>query len=623
LLNKPLKIAVVGGGIAGLYCAWELGKRRNNSVTLFEFLDHLGGRIETLQLDEFYAECGPMRFELAIQPLFHQLMKDLGLDGKFEDFSKTDVVPVNFPRYELENNERYDDGRNASSLDLLRYGLFRIFNKKEEDRKLRISQVVGRETLENFDKETSRKDFLKTRSRIEEFADNLTPEDFHNYRTTYELDEQPLHKLGIWNALARVLSPQAILKLREIGTFYHLIPENPSASEWSIFWLRLSRSDANLSTISDGVQTCTKKLEENLKNSRNVELITGAGVRKIDYGETEGKIHLTISRSHAERPDLNLEFDHVILALPKIPLLNLIDLFPDEIRNYINGVIAFPLLKAFITIRKKWWKEKPQPQKGAPVVPTREIHYFELSEMKKVEIIEKDKERRKKLPESEEEKINLYLDRAMIMLYTDRPATTYWSPYVQLPHQKVQADKPKELKHELAERIYDIIKHERRREHQEFIDIKTEYFIDKKSPIEKMPDYAKKWDFNGEYVTESDSNFTQEYYKLFEHVIDSSPENDAEREKAANTALKKIENNVMSFAIRDWSKLPFGAANHAWAPGIKVPDALERLKGFSLMGRPGNNNLHICGEAYSDYQGFIEGALRSAQQVLDFIYQES
>jgi hypothetical protein len=29
-----------------------------------------------------------------------------------------------------------------------------------------------------------------------------------------------------------------------------------------------------------------------------------------------------------------------------------------------------------------------------------------------------------------------------------------------------------------------------------------------------------------------------------------------------------------------------------------------------------NCRLHVCGEAYSDYQGFIEGALRSAAEVL-------
>ena len=30
----------------------------------------------------------------------------------------------------------------------------------------------------------------------------------------------------------------------------------------------------------------------------------------------------------------------------------------------------------------------------------------------------------------------------------------------------------------------------------------------------------------------------------------------------------------------------------------------------------GATNVHVCGDAYSDYQGFIEGALRSAGRVL-------
>jgi hypothetical protein len=34
-------------------------------------------------------------------------------------------------------------------------------------------------------------------------------------------------------------------------------------------------------------------------------------------------------------------------------------------------------------------------------------------------------------------------------------------------------------------------------------------------------------------------------------------------------------------------------------------------------------NVHICGEAYSDFQGFIEGALRSARHVVETIIGES
>jgi len=40
--------------------------------------------------------------------------------------------------------------------------------------------------------------------------------------------------------------------------------------------------------------------------------------------------------------------------------------------------------------------------------------------------------------------------------------------------------------------------------------------------------------------------------------------------------------------------------------------------GFSLPGCA-DENVHICGEAYSDVQGFIEGSLRSARRAVAFI----
>jgi monoamine oxidase len=49
--------------------------------------------------------------------------------------------------------------------------------------------------------------------------------------------------------------------------------------------------------------------------------------------------------------------------------------------------------------------------------------------------------------------------------------------------------------------------------------------------------------------------------------------------------------------------------------GTEVYQYEQLLKAFSLTGR-GRKNVHICGEAYSDYQGFIEGALSSAEETL-------
>ena len=76
-------------------------------------------------------------------------------------------------------------------------------------------------------------------------------------------------------------------------------------------------------------------------------------------------------------------------------------------------------------------------------------------------------------------------------------------------------------------------------------------------------------------------------------------------------------------AIRDWSKDSYiGAACHAWRHGVKSWEVRERLQAFGLHDAPEVKNVHICGEAYSDYQGFIEGALRSAEAVVKAIIND-
>ena len=144
-------------------------------------------------------------------------------------------------------------------------------------------------------------------------------------------------------------------------------------------------------------------------------------------------------------------------------------------------------------------------------------------------------------------------DRSVGLLYTDRPANAYWTSHIHVPHVGAQVNAPATLKRELAAQL---------------VAVKTER--------ETGP---------------------QESYK---------------------TQIDEMEASIAAFAIHDWSVAgAAGAASHAWLPGVNVPDAMNRLKAFSLIGQPGRDNVHICGEAYSDYQGFIEGALRSAEKAVE------
>jgi Flavin containing amine oxidoreductase len=561
--NISKSIGIVGGGIAGLYIAWKMAQK-GHKITLFECLETFGGRIETVDLMGFKAECGPMRFELATQPMFtHFTQQELGIE--FSAFAQPTSEDPEFTRHLLKerekssaqikaeqdinannntnnvNNDSYQSvlSHLTASLDLLKYGIYRIFNP--EQRHLSLAEVV------------ESKDGISSNSLISKFADSLNNDDYNDIRTHRKLHDQYLHELGLWNALAHIdiLSSHAVAKIRDFGTFYHLIPENPSASEWSIFWLRLFRTDAALSTIPSGVYAIINKIIEKIKElpNNNVDLITNAFVTKVGHSTIDKKVNLSINISNEHGFNTHsIDFDHVILTIPKTPLQKIQDSFPKQIKKHINGVIAFPLLKLFLVTDDPWWSNDniPQAQYGAHTVPTREVHYFPI--------------------QKHEGK-----DLGMIMLYTDRPANAYWQPYVQEPHFKSQNNTPVELKNEIARHVYTTLK---------------AYFIKNNND-------------------NKDNKQTGKHASILER-----PENEA---------IQELQKTVTAFAIRDWSHMPFGGACHAWAPGVIVPTALNELKAFGLVGRAGENNVHICGESYCDYQGFIEGSLRSAKSVMDSI----
>jgi oxygen-dependent protoporphyrinogen oxidase len=76
--SKP-RIAIIGGGIAGLTAAWQLAQIDPTlDVTLFEASRRLGGTVETLHRDNFVIECGPDGW-VTEKPWARDLAIELGL----------------------------------------------------------------------------------------------------------------------------------------------------------------------------------------------------------------------------------------------------------------------------------------------------------------------------------------------------------------------------------------------------------------------------------------------------------------------------------------------------------------------------------------------------------------
>ena len=56
---------------------------------------------------------------------------------------------------------------------------------------------------------------------------------------------------------------------------------------------------------------------------------------------------------------------------------------------------------------------------------------------------------------------------------------------------------------------------------------------------------------------------------------------------------------------------PFGAGYHAWKAGCDVKDVMKYMRKPNV-----EDTIYICGEAYSDKQGWVEGAFCEAEKML-------
>lgn len=63
--------------------------------------------------------------------------------------------------------------------------------------------------------------------------------------------------------------------------------------------------------------------------------------------------------------------------------------------------------------------------------------------------------------------------------------------------------------------------------------------------------------------------------------------------------------------FKDWTDEPFGAGYHAWKAGYSVEKVMPYMR------KPvADERIHIIGEAYSDQQGWVEGAFCEAEKML-------
>ncbi len=149
----PIDVAVVGGGISGLVCAFRL-KKLGRSVALYEASDNVGGSICTVRDGPYVADGGPQSFN--VSEAFTRLVHDAELDQFVMPSSPAAATPYLYHHGRLVPAPRSPQSLAATPL-LSPFGKLRLLGEPlvargaaEDDESIAafVTRRAGRELLD-------------------------------------------------------------------------------------------------------------------------------------------------------------------------------------------------------------------------------------------------------------------------------------------------------------------------------------------------------------------------------------------------------------------------------------------------------------------------------------------
>lgn len=556
-------VAIVGAGVSGVYAAWRLCVDTNTvpigDVVILEASDRVGGRLRSWPLD---------RIDPSL-PSDPTVRAELGgmriLNYNIYAASLTNHLGlslVSFPA-DVGSNWHYLRGDTLLGAN---YPTQTIYPVAPNEANWTPGDVVYYPLVENST--IVPKDIFPT-------ADGkITQRDFVNtIMRTVEVDGVPAWKLGFWNSILlsgaaqtpvdNQVSYQAYAYFAEAGA-YDTIPSNWNAS---VAFSNLLSDFSNMPSywaISNGYQALPDAMIGQLQDVGPSVLRTSAQVQGVFYDQQAQEYVLTL-------PGGQVTAGTVILAMPpravEILALNPVAPSPDltaplaSMLPQIRQSAPIPLFKVFLVYEADWWSESIQSDWPAFTRMTTDMPMRQIYNFGQT---------------TDASGKTYHLFQAV---YCDSLKAGYWAG---LMPQEAE-NKGQDVNTDIFARIEDL--------GVSTIDTGTLQFgVD--DDLSDFPLFAA-----------AHAQFTTMIQQI----------------AAGQTAPAPQPVAPVAGAAMNWGTDPYGGGVNFWNVGVELDDGNGGGAYWEMMNPA--PNLHIIGEGYSLYQGWVEGALWSAEDMLQMTFQ--
>ncbi len=539
-------IAIVGGGISGIYTGWRLttsplagdpakwaGPGGKLKIALFEGSDRIGGRLLSAippGMPDTICELGGMRY-VSSQTLVRSLIENkLKLD-------KTEQVV-----YRPEN------------IAHLRGQL------------LRFSQVTDPEALP-YDLQWAEAQWVSQKNdpsgligwaitRIFPQVGTLHGDALQAFLQTAEVDCIPLYQHGFWNLIARALSSEGY-QLSKTLVGYDCLGNNANAVDLTSCYFDFTPK-VHYYLLNGSYEALPWILEEQFKAAGG-EVYLNTWLASFDQTTlADGSIGVELSFKDGRDP---VKARAIVLAMPPRSLHLLTPKGPvldparaPHVQSLLGSVMPIPLYKIFVGYNYPWWESMGVTQgRSFTELPVRQCYYWGTNAK----------------PSS-----NPHSTNAIIMVYDDSSNVDFWGGL------RITPDR-----------------------HRRNLGAPTSnnLLFDRKTTPEQVALLA----------APAHSPFTHRLRKNWaDHAAPKMMVEETHRQLMTMHNAQYAPPPVEA-AFADWSDDPYGGAVHLWNRGyqswVLVNTITQPVDGFPC---------YICGEAFSTSQTWAEGALETAEIVL-------